>query len=731
MRSSAPEVVATLDTFGGEGSWVTSDGFRYLFVDNVLKADDPVGLRIATDEGRALRAGGSLELLASAAPVMVAPGKFAVPHDSSVALVDASNGDQPSILWDVPIGSGAAGEVVNVTGVQRMNGGLVVLTQTTTPMQFSESVVTFLPLPDPTIAPLGSLILARSRLISDLDAQADVLTYATSQDVVWMRLDATGQVIESSMIPQAGVQRVTIEGEYVGLMGASSIVLYDVVPRTPLTCGDSGFCVDLEASCDGTFAFPSGRYARCSPNALTCPEGSHCETVYAGLASADFDCAQACCASAVDVCFSGEPPFAQFSTLPSDGVNDILINDSVLYRATDLGLRKTRIAGLGNNEPSDMLVDQMPAIGLEHSTDAVFVSGKAALALKTNERNLSRRIEGPGLGEITAITDKDATHLLLGGPMAVGEIDLGTNSFSSWATTAQAAGPALIRTLQGAHGTALIQPNPGDAGEYVGTCRPSYIQRFRAVDWIEQQSICDLRPTWLTLTSDRLWALPLGAPNPTAGSIVSWLLSTNAVMPDLAIFDGVNRSSLGLRSAEDGASLGLLQFDYTHGTSRLYSLDPATQMLVGEYGLEQDAGTHPANPTAYEVDGPVALTVSHDAVRLHPRLAIGETPPVPAVALPSLSLIGAFSTPLPRVVGMAKGTAWVAWKQGLANSTRLVLSEVHYDAQGTTLEGVGNVNAKGMVTSVYTAGEYTVAATNSAVMIVAPGCGHAHPTPAH
>lgn len=725
LRDSGPEIVATLDTYGGEGSFVTTDGFRYLFVDRDT-ADDPEGLRVTTWDGQTLTPAGSLSLLASAAPEMVVPGKFVVPHEYSLALVNATDVDNPVIVWDVPLSPTFPMEgIITVAAVHRMTGGLLALVETRTSTQRTDSTLYFVPLDnDLTMPPRRFVRIAQAPSISDVDANDDVLAYGLPNEVVWMRLGSMGQVVQSEVIPFPGTTRVTVEDTMVGVLrnDAMEVLSVDQPGRQPVTCeSSSNGCLFLEPGCDGTFPFPASQYQLCSPNALSCPVGSHCEQVSATDGRLDVDCRNSCCAGRMDVCFtplsSTFPLLAQSSPI---GVKDILLMAGGFYRATDEGVWAGRL--FARDPQPDAVIDPVPATGLERGRNNLLVSGRVALAL-TPTGGAAKRITGPGLGEITALVDENPTKILLAGSMALGELDVPTGKFTNWKTPDLATGPTRVRVLNGSHRTAVV-PSVGNEPSFgAATCSLTQVEVIAGMDQVESNSVCNLPPTSMTSTPGRVWAQTKTAPNPIGGEVSSWSLPATAAFPDVAIPDGSNSETIGVRSSEDGASVGVLQYDYTFGTSRLYSLEVASQSVTREYGLEADATARPANADAFAVDGAVAISASWQSARLHPRLALGETPPTPELPLPSVLLPNAHLSPPIRVAAMSHGKAWLGWKQERRQLfSQTILSELRYDAQGMTIEDKGSVDIRGMVNAVYDAGEYTVAATNSAVVIVAPSC---------
>lgn len=724
VLDTAPEVVATIDTFGGPGAWVATDGFRYLFVDRESLADDPAGLRVTTWDGQTLKPAGALNLVASAPPVLVAPGRFAVAHGYSVALVDAIDPDHPKVLWDVPVRPETApAAYFAISALHSMTGGLLVLGESASSAQGGVALF-FVPLPDPAVAPMRSVVLAWPSYVADVDASGDTLVYSVPDNVVWMRLDATGHIVNSVVIPVfSDVFRVAVDGNRLAVLGPNELSAFTIssVVREPVLCAGTDTCADLEPGCDGTFPFPAARYQLCT-NGPDCPLDAHCESVRAGNAAADADCGRACCDSAVVVCFRPEAPaYAVTAQLDYEGVNDILISNAVLYKATEYGvLRTSLIGGQPQPEPPNNVLDPMPAEGLEHAANNLLVSGPMALAINIGG-GVPTRITGAGLGEITALVDQSPTKVLLAGRMSIGELDVPGAQFSKWLTPTEATGPMRARVLNGGH-TALVPPDAGAARIVDDACLLTEVEQVAGVDRIGHSSACNLQSSSMAATPGRIWALTPLTPRPIGAMLSSWLLPGARTFPDFSFEDAANQNSIALRADATGTAMGLLQFDYAHSTSRLYSFDVATHVFTGEYGFDADAASHPGDGRALAIDGSVALSAIGASVRLHPLLPISEVPPTPAVELPSLPLMDAYFVPAARVAAMGQGRAWVGWKQGREFSTQTVLTEFRYDPQSMALEDAGSVDVRGFVTSVFDAGQYAVAATNSAVVIVAPGC---------
>ena len=194
-----PEIVASLETFGGAGSYVTTDGLAYLFV-------RPGRLNLMFPSASGLERTASLPMAEPLPPLAVPGSGFLVAQrDGHFGLLDASDHANPVWLWEQdladpePPAAPYDEQVVFLTHWAQTTGGLVLA------VRFSYRLageiveerrgIYFLRVAPPPAPPLA-LLATLSAPADDLDADGNVVAWAAGSELAWRYLDGSGAVHE-------------------------------------------------------------------------------------------------------------------------------------------------------------------------------------------------------------------------------------------------------------------------------------------------------------------------------------------------------------------------------------------------------------------------------------------------------------------------------------------------------------------------------------------------------
>jgi hypothetical protein len=751
IRASGPEIVARLDTYGGEYGYVATDGFRYLFVDRQFVATDDSSLRVAIPDSNGLQPKGALRTTAGATPVAIGPGLFLVPLVGRLTLVNATDADHPSIVSEHFVHLDGRGAFAK--GLFKVYGGIVVWAQFTgTATTPSQEWLLFAP-----TTPSGSVgpwqLLVEVERISDVDAADDWLIMSGSAGTIWLQFDATGKINASIPIePLVGaVNKVSVEGTVVATQYGQRIRLFSVDPhsRQPVVCNASDpNCRLTRPGCDGTFPFPMGPYLACAATGTGCPTDTTCELVSVQDDSpASGVCQEACCEAKVGMCLKAAPRTKDLGTLNAQQLFDLqLLQPSGspggprLYWSTETGLfgipvSEVTAAGVVA-QGAQHRVDGSSLSTLARATDHLLVSGRVTVPMKF-EQNVQtqqlqlRRMVGPGMGEVSAIADALGHAVALGGPMVVGELDLNQKTFKNWQLTDSPSRGYTPRLLKGATQIVPIEIFSQESAPLAAPCERTLLNVTDATGAMTLLQPCFFFSGQITSMMGRLWALTnSAATDPTLGLKVtrSWSLDPFSPQPETYSVDDTSRISRSVRASADGLSVVRLESDGRSVASvsnvRAF-IHEADRTKVREAVLDPDPAAAPRSYYSANTDGTSLMSIVNGVVRLHPigPLVSGTVGPKSPDPLPSVTL---FENGLPQgnfdVLWMKDGRAWVGWMSADVVNPAYRLSEFRYDAQTHALSLEGSVKLNGYARAVTSAAGYTVAASRTEVVVVAPAC---------
>lgn len=213
-KAAGPHLVASLETFGGEGSFVATDGYRYLFADTDV-------LRVAVREAdNRLHLVSKLAAFSSSMPpVLVLPGKFAVAHEGVLSLVDLTDPLHPAALSNLSVDA-SLGLVGRIVHLARMNGGIVCVLRNPDGGDFIVHVDV-----DETSGLFGTVAtMGREEWVYDLDADGNTVVIASrGVSVKWAEWLSSGTAIQWQvwggdvrMAPFVG--GVSIQGHFAALL---------------------------------------------------------------------------------------------------------------------------------------------------------------------------------------------------------------------------------------------------------------------------------------------------------------------------------------------------------------------------------------------------------------------------------------------------------------------------------------------------------------------------------
>lgn len=773
------EIIATLETFGGVGSRVATDGYRYLFADKDA-------LRITVETITGLEQTGRVDVVAFSPPVLFAPGRFLVVGldgatardlkemsrqmggvcfavENELFMVDATDVTAPQIAWSssMPV---LAGWFMDVTPtgtvfLARIDGGAVVgfpsLATADTAGPYFAAITE-----DGSSA--GSWVtIGQTTGIRDLDADGDHVAWLSDNRWTWARLDSTGFVLEqtwgdllayaimatgdggSSAVASAVTNsRVSVEEDRMALLHRRQIEVYRFLATGSCPEPDNSICLCLwrdsavSYESDQTIVGP-GWYQICSDPESDddCPAGTSCELVWAacpdGPGTGPDDGPPPMCAGLDLICV---PQPELLADVPVGNAADLVLTWPTVFTAGANGI------SLYNLEPPSALVptlDPLPAPRLDRGPSHLLASGQIALpifydsgfGLPPYGQSPSRRT-GPLHGDVTAMVEIEG-GVLLAGPLAARAVSLDTLTVESWDVSDGEYAGTAVRVVRSDNDSAAVQTSaysqsigyPGlyCDGTLVETLAADYTSTFRA--------LCGVSLHSFDTANGRLWAL------------VSYYPGAVSVAPQLTL------RVFGLDGFAEATSIELIHEDEWWGPVAVCTSDDGEHVGVVAPGSASDTGQEIAELRIYASEpgdelGPISVipmpdltlgldSFSRDNLALeYPQLMLGNGQRVDLYPInstgdfSSLQIDEANADENVRVLWMRDGRAWLAWQTDTAGSepstTTHRLSQVSYDTAG--LEIVANIELDTRPRRVLDTGDVVVVTTDTGTLIVAPAC---------
>jgi hypothetical protein len=723
-----PQVVATFETFGGEGSAVATDGYRYLFA-------DVDALRVTVLDGTTtLTHVATLPVRSLTPPVLWKPGKFVIAYNNLVAMVDVTDPAAPNIVWEVAIDvplTEFGGAAVHLAAAERgvvywVGFGSYSTAENAFDRAGGGDGPYLLPIDPTTDAPGAATALAHDYDVRDLDANGHYVAWVSGTAQHWLELDPSGAPVRQAQYPNMALSplaRVSVRGPRIAVLGANGTQLYDIVAGAQTS--------------ETQFALLA-TYPSFGIEDLVLDDLSLFTLSATGLAVTPV---MGCSGVSPDSCYLGSTS-----------------SDSMAGSRLDRG-------------PNHLLVSGRIALPLRSVDGAVAPAPPKSGAAERVDAPMGvfERITGQRHGNITAMVDGGGTELLVAGPAAIGRIDLLNQTVTSWSIASVASSMAAPRGLHGALRDALVDTlvGPGDLwclGPTQETvCAVPVVEIISSDGTTARHVLSDLWGGSADLTGQTLWAYTPFVPDiancaPPAG-IRAWDLSSATGQPGFELqtspeCGSPNYWSTRTRIADNQRHIAFFSavWDYTSGDccacgtcdcelpgvpSRA-ACSPQPVMSVTIYDLADPAGTTPTPfviSTWHDGNMPARDRLATDGA----RILLGEPARVVlidplTVALPaqpqSLDLPYADTTRSVRVSWMANGRAWVGYDADMITTDDVMpnrvpgsyLTQVAYGDGPTPLASEGEVRLPAAADSVFDARLYTVAATKAGVVVIAPAC---------
>jgi hypothetical protein len=667
---TGPVIVSTIDTFGGSNAYAVTDGYRYLFVDRLTtfsanqQRADPSSLRVTLFDGQTLVPHGALPVAATAPPVTVAPGLFAVPVIDKILLIDARNPDAPTVALELP-----------ALAAERVNSVKLVMLQGILAAQFNwqelpggpqRSYLVTASMADP-FHPGPWQTIFDDEMIDDLDGDGAAIVLSSARGVYWLLVGANGQVAENQYLAPPSSVRLSVQDRLVAILSTQNILLVkaDLGAKVLATIPADQL---NDVALVGTNLFATGA------------QGTWGRT----LESILHPMSENPVIPAVD-------PMSGY-TLERAGGHIILRGDIALpLRLTGGSTTEvpqlTRVTGVGHGSLS---------VITDSSKQKLLAGGHTALAsIDTRTHTFSSWTllnHSPDRAEASMIKGANRTESI-DWRVWVSDGALSTCDGPVWSRYDASAQREEFKLCGLMGGSVTVAQNRVWATTVVSRPKPG--------------------DTAYDEYGLRVWNL-----NPVASSPVFEL--TDASLSESASV----RASQDQKYV--GWASDLLYVDPSRPViqrMRLYRSDTTNFVPVGEFVFEENNSYVSSFPEEYAVTSDAALTAGDGVVRLHPLapLSNGLPPTAPDGTLPSVQLANAH--PSNRVLSMAEGRAWVGWeKRPSQTDPRFRLSQLRYDVSKNTLESLGDVAMPGMALSTHQAGDYTLVTTPTAVVVVAPSC---------
>lgn len=666
--SLTPDVIRQVETFGGPGSFVASDGFRYLFVDN------DGTLKLTSFEGDELVYRSTLpsNLVKPLPPLSPVPGAFLLVAETGLlSSLDANDIDTPVFLWStqivdpVPPTPAYTDSTARVTQAAWMTGGLVVAVEfsyTDGDILVQEGGgVLWLPM-SPSTEPGIAVVISDDRPVVDLDASANVVAWGTDATLEWRYLNTDGSTAEFASRPWHG-EALSVLGRKVAWLASGEVRIDEVD-------GDSSFVP---------------------------------------YASYDF--------------------FAQLT--PSSDLVLWESTLFVLRDELPLGMFSVPVVAGAASQVVPSIADTMPGNRVERGDGQLHVHGDLALPLRRSPSAAEGelvRTTGVGHGAITTLVAAEGTGLIMAGPTTLALYDTELLVGVGWQTRWGSGWRTPPWLIKGATRFAVVQSEltaravpwgpdcEGTLGEIIEWGAPAM-----------PTPLCRLQPgVSLATVSARLWAFGPESAEPDARNLLrAWDLrsaESAGVMPtiegDLFAAAQGTLSRTQLSAATSGIELV--------ATSLLVNEDFEESIQVDVFAALAGALEPPrtleipcvmvdcaqqTDPKHLRVDGVWLLVAVPQEVVLYDFLEDSGLP------VATMGIANASDEEMPRVLSMVGGRAWLAWSD---DSGSVLLRQVEYG--DNTLVNVGEVALPAMPTAAWDAGNVVVLATPKATVVVRPAC---------
>ncbi|OGR10180.1 MAG: hypothetical protein A2341_06105 [Deltaproteobacteria bacterium RIFOXYB12_FULL_58_9] len=774
-----PEIVKTFETFGGQGSFVATDGHVYLFADaDALRfairsnGDDDAVVANPSDGGLIQTA--RLDLRARIAPVTLSSGHFVVAHDDRLAVIDSSDPWSPQIIWDQEIALwGIPWSTRLFAHMAAVHGGVVVGSPEPDWEDCPESHTCANIVPGPYFIPIGdatnvgtpaaideTIVPVSPSVVVDLDACGSHVAWTDGYRVHWAEIDLNGEIHNrGTYTPASPPWRVSVTG--------SSVAILDTQGRVLLAqFGDLG----------------------------TAPQVSTIEWVSTQVPS-DLTIHTPACATVFGDCRVEDEDWA---AMPN--VIHVATAAGIFGIATDYTW-DTAPAEIPTAPPEPVLmswlVDPMPTAQLDHGPGHLLAHGVLALPLLGLDLDSSvltnyARVSGPLHGDVAAIVDVGG-NVVVAGAMAIGSIDLDNLTINDWTISSVPTTEARPRIIKGDNMSSSVQratqhQNPCADGPYSVDGDPVNDTRGRAletctctaVDLWERASmdrldsplnqlyqvtprLCRLLSGSFDAAQDTLWAftgLPVSAYYVNVDPLLSvWSLGDGPRVPIHQIHDpfmanyatSANGRWPMVRAADNGKSVAVFAADldrdsapggpeflnvhiYSNETSSIPQLDTGSLMAsvpIRDWSMDQ----WPDARDRFGLEWPCLMIGQPDHIELWTMAldADGITAPQ---SVPLGDAHGEASGPV-RIPWMRDGTAWASWDwidnaaTGPTSAEPSLLptplptsqhrlTQITYDGFG--VEELGSVTLPRPARRVLDHRDLTVVTTDTAIHIVAPAC---------
>jgi len=736
-----PEIVATIETFGGEGSTVATDGYRYLFADR-----DKTRVAIIDAEG-SLEHVATLPVVGTSIPILLSAGKFVLGSGGQMLLIDATDVEAPVIAWSLTVADyGAVAHLARVT-----DGVVFAIAPTGVDAGFiapPEVGPYFLPIAEDG-TPGATTVLAFDFDIRDLDADGRKVAWVSGTVMHFVEMAPDGSVANHVQYPNTTLmplRRVSILDQTVAVLGTSVGVYRVVAPASvSLDCSAGLPCEQLSPGCGQPPLPEAGLYAvNCGTMQAECPLGTSCQMVSVSMCDGPGETCDAC-GMVRDVCV---PDVARFEPLTFLG---LAINDLALTAAAD-----TTNATWHDLDSADGVsaedraysywttpIDPLTATRLDRVAGHVLLSGPIALPLLTEPASgaaeppteilpPATRVTGPRHGNVRTIVDASDTEIFVAGDVALGRINVLDASVVEWWLSERGASAAEPRILRGQTRDTAITHQVGWSGSSYypidpqTECRGSMVDVIGVNGWNELIA-CDHLGGTQAVAGDRLWAFgPEPVMNSLNTALRAWSFDGGAPVfdwqpVDLMLTDWwltrVRAASTGAQivatapvgfcgdTAADAAALHVVVFDANAGGDPLLV---ATQLPVSATMAVPDLHR-------VAVDGTQGMVAEWTDVQLWDLLSTADPVGPRVLAIPEADPGTHVSIPW-----MAAGRAWVAWDAGIDSiASGPYLTQVTY---GALLERDGDLLLEQPAEEVVDAGQVTLVTTRAGVHVVTPAC---------
>ncbi|MFC1611739.1 hypothetical protein ACFL6C_12325, partial [Myxococcota bacterium] len=698
-----PAIVAQLQTYGGENSFVATDAYRYLFagIDGVSLTTEMPGVGLVQTSW--------LDLRVTLPPVLLSPGMFVVATARSLALVDAIDTASMHVVTELPlVGTSGFYPVMQLAAVP---GGVVVSTRI--PLLANHYGPFFIPISDGSFG-LPITLGASTSPIGDLDADGGAIAWLDNYGLNWLQLDTAGNVTERVTFYTGYMSsyylRVSVESRRVAVLHGGSIEVFEV-PEVA-TCEPSAYCQFYAPSLYWP-TIPEPSYLLTCGDGVdtTCVSGTSCREVWVHVCQPEPELPVECEVQR-HLCL---PDLYAIEHLPVDPyVADIALTEwPIVYGAGPSGVRAFMLAPDVAGE--EMSIDPMPAAWIDEHAGHLLASGPIALPIRLTDLATATRVTGPLHGNASAAVPLDGEHVLVGGPVALGRLRVTDAAVETWELTSFASTPARPRVLRAGSDTSVVNRviRGSDTG-WPNTCSDLAVQIVGSDSDVVEQPLCGLYGSWMEgtidATGDWLWVYNgyvMSSIPPTELRV--WQLGGSEQPLAMRTVTQADFSpALDVRAADNGTHVAVVARHLSADVEiEIHANPPDSELLpVATLAVPLPDPWHSSGRDRVGLDFPLLMWGRDHGVDIYNvTVDVGPLP----LDIPNTDAHV-------RVTWMRDGRAWLRWQPGndLVVSSHQ-LTQVAYDS--TSIEDQGTVLLPSEPRQVLDMGDRVVVLTPSQIFV--------------